>query len=433
VIIEFSCPNPFKEMHIGHLMSTIIGESLARIIESSGAKVCRDSYGGDVGPHVAKALWGLRQVGTTEPESAEEIGKAYAHGSRAYEESSEIKGEIDSLNVEIYRGNDKELMELWRKGKDVSVEAFQNLYRILNTHFDYFFFESETAPIGLDVVKDGLERGVFEESDGAIIYKGEKVGLHTLVFVTSRGTPTYEAKDLGLAFLKEERYPSDESIIVTAAEQVGHFRVFLSEIAPLVAAKTRHVPHGLLRLTTGKMSSREGNVITAADLIKNVIEKALERNPDPIIAEQVAIGAIKYSILKSSAGSDIIFDFEKSLSLDGDSAPYLQYAVVRAKSILAKLAEMPESEDQTEPENPYLLERLVIRFPEVVVEARENLAPHTIVQYLTQLASEWNSFYANEKIIDGEHQEYKKALARAFVTTMENGLNLLGISIPERM
>lgn len=437
VIIEFSCPNPFKEMHIGHLMSTIIGESLARITESTGATVCRDTYGGDVGPHVAKALWGLRKSGITEPATAEEIGKAYAHGSRAYEESPEIKEEIDALNVAIYKGDDHELMELWRKGKDVSLEAFRELYRLLDTHFDYYFFESEAAPIGMDIVKDGMERGVFEESDGAIIFNGEKrgkeAGLHTLVFVTSRGTPTYEAKDLGLAFLKEERWPSDESIIITAAEQIGHFNVFfaaLSEIASLIAAKTRHVPHGFLRLTTGKMSSREGNVVTAAGLIKDVLEKTVAKNEDPLIAEQVAMGAIKYSILKQSAGSDIMFDFDRSLSLEGDSGPYLQYALVRAKSVLAK--ESP-SQDETLPAEPYLLERLIVRFPEVVVTAQKHLAPHTIAQYLTQLASEWNSFYANEQVVGGTHEAYKRQLAQAFVTTMQNGLHLLGIPTPERM
>ncbi len=441
IIVEFSCPNPFKEMHIGHLMSTIIGESIARITESSGATVARDSYGGDVGPHVAKALWALRESGNTEPANAEEIGKAYAHGSRAYEESEKAKEEIDALNVAIYKGDDHELMELWRKGREVSIEAFKDLYRILGTHFDYFFFESETSEIGLRVVHDELARGVFEESDGAIIFNGEKrgkeAGLHTLVFVTSRGTPTYEAKDVGLAFLKEDRWPSDESIIITAAEQVGHFKVFLAalkEIAPLIAAKTHHVPHGFLRLTTGKMSSREGNVVTAASVIRDVIEKTLGHNEDPLIAEQVAMGAIKYAILRSSAGSDIIFDFEKSLSLEGDSGPYLQYAVVRAKSVISKVA--PQNSEVLPPDapaEPYIIERLIARFPEVVAAAQKNLAPHTITQYLTQLAGEWNSFYAAERIAGGTHEAYKLRLANAFVTTMENGLSLLGIPVPEKM
>ncbi|MBA3789223.1 arginine--tRNA ligase [Patescibacteria group bacterium] len=436
IIIEFSNTNAFKEMHIGHLMSTIIGESLARIIESSGAKVARDSYGGDVGLHVAKALWGLQKAGITDPATAKEIGKAYTHGSRAYEESAEAKIEIDTLNVAIYKGDDRELMELWRKGRDVSMSAFKELHRLLDTHFDYYFFESETAPIGAEIVKDQLTRGVFEESEGAIIYKGEKVGLHTLVFITSRGTPTYEGKDVGLAYLKEERWPSDESIITTATEQIGHFKVFLaalSEIAPLLAAKTRHVTHGFLRLTSGKMSSREGNVITAASLIHDVIEKTSERNPDPLIAEQVAMAAIKYSILRQSAGSDIIFDFEKSLSLEGDSGPYLQYALVRARSVIAQATSSPKETSDDAPNEPYTLERFIVRYPGIVLRAQKDLAPHHLAQYLTQLASGWNSFYANERIIGGSHEEYKLQLARAFVTTMENGLHLLGIPVPEKM
>ncbi|MFH1178218.1 MAG: arginine--tRNA ligase [bacterium] len=436
VLIEYTDPNPFKEMHIGHLMSNIIGESLARLIESSGATVIRANYQGDVGPHVAKALWGLQKKWITEPETAKEIGEAYAEGSRAYEESPEAKKEIDALNLVVYAENDSVLMDLWRKGRDVSLEAFECLYKILGTHFDYYFFESETTEPGLRIVRDGLKKGIFEESDGAIIYRGEKVGLHTLVFITSAGTPTYEAKDIGLAFLKEERVHNDRSLIVTATEQIGHFKVMfaaLEEIAPLIAKKTEHIPHGFLRLTTGKMSSREGNVITAAQFIEDIIKKASEKNSDPLIAEQVALGAIKYMILRQSPGSDIIFDPEKSLSLDGDSGPYLQYSLVRAKSILGK-ARSTKLEARNEiPDTPYLLERLIVHFPEVVARAALELAPNLLVTYLTELASEWNSFYATEQILESPEEAYKQQVTRAFANTMTNGLALLGIPSPERM
>jgi arginyl-tRNA synthetase len=432
--IEYSCPNPFKEMHIGHLMSTIIGEALSRVTENAGAHVIRDSYGGDVGPHVAKALWGLREKGISAPGNAQEIGDAYAHGSRAYDESETAKAEIDEINKTIYEGTDAELMELWRTGRDISVEAFQTLYKRLDTHFDYFLFESETAQPGLELVRDGLARGVFTESEGAVIYEGEKKGLHTLVFITSKGTPTYEAKEVGLAFLVEERMPNDRRYILTAAEQVGHFAVVkaaLEELAPLVGAKTSHVPHGFLRLMSGKMSSREGNVITAEGLLRDMTEKAMERADDPLIAEQVAQGAVKYMILRQAPGGDIIFDPEKSLSLEGDSGPYLQYALVRAKSVLREAK--GNAIDGDAPEKPYTLERLIVRFPEVAETAERERAPHKVTQYLTRLAGEWNSFYAANRIIGGEHEGYKLALAKAFATTMENGLRLLGIPAPERM
>lgn len=432
-IVEYSCPNPFKEMHIGHLMSTVIGEAVSRVIENAGAHVTRDSYGGDVGPHVAKALWELRRNGVTDVANANEVDRAYASGAKAYEASEEAKAEIDALNQELYKGEDQALMDLWRKCREVCLEAFRELYAVLGTKFDYYLFESETAPIGMEVVKDGLAKGVFKESEGAVIYDGEKKGLHTLVFITSRGTPTYETKDIGLAFLKEQKIPSDESIIITAAEQVGHFKVFLAaleDIAPLVAAKTAHVPHGFMRLTTGKMSSREGNTITAKDFISDVIEKAKEKNEDPLVAQAVAVAAVKYMILRQAPGGDIVFDPEKSLSLEGDSGPYLQYAYVRAKKLLSYDS---ESAGEKIPDMPYFIERLIIRYPEVTARAAREKAPHHIAQYLTRLAGEWNSFYASEQVLGSEEEVYKQNVARAFANTMKNGLSLLGIPVPERM
>ena len=434
VIIEYTDPNPFKEMHIGHLMSNVIGEATAGLIENDGAHVIRACYQGDVGPHVAKALWGLQKSGITEPATAKELGGAYALGSKAYEEDEAIKKEIDEINTAVYEAGDASLMELWRKGRGVSLSAFEQLYKILGTHFDYYFFESETSLPGKEMVLDGVAKGVFIESQGAVIYDGEKKGLHTLVFITSKGNPTYEAKDVGLAYLKEERCaPYDESIIITASEQIGHFKVFLAaleDLAPVLAQKTRHVPHGFLRLTEGKMSSREGNVITASELIADIIEKAKERNEDPLVAHAVAIGAIKYMILRSAPGGDIIFDPEKSLSLDGDSGPYLQYALVRAASLIAQAS---EKGDETVGKESSDLERLLIRFPEVLKRSRIEQAPHKLIQYLTLLASEWNSFYAQGKILGSEGEIYKLSIAKAFVATMKHGLLVLAIPTPKRM
>lgn len=445
VAFEYSCPNPFKEMHAGHLMSTVIGEASARLLESQGARVLRDTYGGDVGPHVAKALWALQRKGVSEPSTASEIGEAYAQGSRAYEESEEAKAQIDALNTLLYlalakpedQRNDEEriLLETWRHGRDVSLDAHRVVWDTLDTHFDYVIHESETTPLGKEKVLQALSAGVFKESEGAVIYDGEKKGLHTLVFLTSRGNPTYEAKDVGLAFLKEERMgPLDHSYITTASEQSGHFAVFLAaleEIAPELAKKTVHVPHGFLRLSTGKMSSREGNVVTAADLIQEVIAKAMEKNEDSFVARAVAVGAIKYMILRQAPGGDIVFDPETSLSLDGDSGPYLQYALVRAKSVLAQSDLKPDVSEI--PETIFDIERLLIRFPEVAKRAEAQRAPQQVTQYLTNLAGEWNSFYAVERIRGGEYEAYKLAIAQAFVTTMQNGLMLLGIPVPERM
>jgi arginyl-tRNA synthetase len=445
VMVEYANPNPFKEMHIGHLMSAIIGEAVARLTASRGAQVVRSSFGGDVGPHVAKALWGLQQAAVHSITSAQEIGAAYARASAAYDSDESVRAEIDALNVRLYAvvaragdaalsGGDHELLSLWKSGREISMEEFRRLFSILGTRLDYDFFDSDTTETGLRVVNDGLARGVFEKSDGAVIYRGEKKGVHTLVFITSRGTPTYEAKDIGLAFLKEERFSGDESIVLTSTEQIGHFKTVLaalSEVAPPLARKTTHVAHGLLRLATGKMSSREGNVITAAGFIDDIITKAMEKNEDPLIAEQVAVGAIKYMVLRQAPGSDIVFDPEKSLSLEGDSGPYLQYALVRARKILTYVGNgEPGSE---EPVAPYAIERMILHYPEAASRAAREKAPNVLTTYLTELAGEWNSFYASEQVLGSPEEAYKQRAARAFANTMTNGLTLLGIPTPERM
>jgi len=324
-------------------------------------------------------------------------------------------------------------MGIWEKGREVSLAAFEEVYATLGTKFDFYFFESETAEPGMKLVEEGLAKGIFEKSEGAIIYNGEKKGLHTLVFVTSKGTPTYETKDLGLAQMKEKAWSSDLSIILTANEQIGHFKVMfaaLEELRPELAKKTVHIPHGFLRLATGKMASRTGNVITAESLIKDVTEQAAKKNDDKEIAGQVALAAIKYAILKQSSGSDIVFDLEKSLSIEGDSGPYLQYALVRARKILAATPGVSGTEV---PELPYRIERVLVHYPAVVARALTEYAPHHVAQYLTELAGEWNSFYASEQILGSDAEAYKMRVARTFERVMAHGLSLLGIPTPERL
>lgn len=432
VMVEYSNPNAFKEMHLGHLIGTILGEAVSRLLENEGAAVVRDTFGGDVGPNVAKALWALKRRGI-DPTSAKEVGDAYVEGARAYEESPDAKEEIDALNHAIY-AKEPGIVGLWEKGRELSMEEFRRIWKILGSRFDYEFFDSDVAESGARIVRDGLAREIFKESAGAVIYDGAAEGVHTMVFITSHGTPTYEAKDMGLAFLREEKCPSDKVIIITGNEQDGRFKtVFaaLAKLAPQVAEKTTQIGTGFLKLTSGKMSSREGNVITASSLIRDMIAKAGEKNPDPLVAEQVAVGAIKYMILRQAPGADIIFDPEKSLSLEGDSGPYLQYALVRAVKILSYASDNAGGSE--EPAEPYEIERLVIHYSEVAARAAKLLAPNILTTYLLELAGAWNSFYAKEQVLGSPEEAYKQRLARAFANTMANGLKLLGIPTPERM
>ncbi len=439
VIVEYAQPNPFKPFHIGHLMSTTVGESISRFVEASGATLYRANYQGDIGPHVAKCLWGLEKQHLN-PGSVEDLGKAYVIGNAAYEDSPESKAEIDAINKRLYEG-DVSLKAAYDTGRVTSLAHFEELYKILGTRFDRYFFESETAPLGKSLVEEGLMKGIFEESDGAVVYRGEKHGLHTRVFITSQGTPTYETKEIGLAKAKEAVFPFDLNITTVAVEQDGYFKVVeqaLAELLPELKGKYTHVVFGLLQLTSGKMSSRKGNIITGESLIEEMRQKGLEKMEERDLGEEkneiadaVAVAAIKYSILKQARGKNIIFDPEKSLSFEGDSGPYLQYAHTRALSVLKKAENKRKAEDPMHDVPEF--ERLLPRFPDVVFRAAKESEPHYVTTYLTQLAGAFNSWYAADKIIGSAHESYKLALVQAFAQTMKNGLWLLGITAPERM
>lgn len=440
IIIEYTDPNPFKEFHIGHLMPNVIGESISRILEKNGAEIQRANYQGDVGLHVAKAVWAMKK-GT-------DLMLAYAEGHKAYEEDEGVKKEIIEINKKIYDRSDEEINELYESGRQKSLLYFEVMYKILGTKFDHYFFESEVADFGKETVLKNVG-SIFAESDGAVVFKGEEYDkkLHTRVFVNKEGLPTYEAKELGLAKLKYDTYPYDTSIVITGNEINEYFKVLLkamSLVFPELAVKTKHISHGMLKLPEGKMSSRTGNVITATTLINQVTEKVLEKmkegdipeNERGIIAETIGLGAIKYTILRQAIGGDIIFDFDKSISFEGDSGPYLQYSAVRANSILKKAEGIVEiSGEKPKDWQTTNLERMLDRFFDVVERSGKEFAPHYITTYLTELAGEFNSFYASGKIIDeaDNTSPYRLAITRTFLYWMVGGLNLLGIKVPEKM
>jgi arginyl-tRNA synthetase len=456
MLVEYTDPNPFKEFHIGHLMSNAIGESIARLILSQGAKVRRMCYQGDVGLHVAKTLWAVKRNEATMPskraplpERIAFLGNAYVQGSKAYEENEESKKEIDALNKTIFEGKDRRLMKLYKLGRKWSLAHFDEIYKKLGTKFDYYYLESEVAHDGIAIVEENLAKGIFEKSDGAIVFKGEKYDpkLHTRVFINSQGIPTYEAKELGLNTKKWKKVRPDESIIITANEQTDYFRVVLKAlelVMPEAAKVTKHVSHGMLRFTEGKMSSRKGNVITGESLISEIeklvteklVGREMEEKKKKETAEMIAVAAIKYSILKQVTSSDIIYDFDKSISFEGDSGPYLLYTAVRARSVLDK-AKKEGVKLKVLRENMVVsvFERHLVRFPEVVSRAAHEKSPHYIATYLIELSSMFNAWYANTQIVNKNDAEspYRVAITAAARIVLENGLKILGMRIPERM
>jgi arginyl-tRNA synthetase len=466
-IVEYTDPNPFKEFHIGHLMPNVIGEAISRIIEACRAEVKRACYQGDVGLHVAKTIWAMvKEKVKPSSISIPVLGKMYALGAKAYEESEEEKKEIEEINRKIYDRSDEKINKLYDSGKKKSLKYFETIYKKLGTKFDYYFFESETGVLGKDIVEKYVGE-VFEESDGAIVFRGEhfKPSLHTRVFINKEGLPTYEAKELGLAKIKYGKYPYTNSIVITGNEVNDYFKVLLEameQVFPDLAEKTRHISHGMLRLPEGKMSSRTGEVITAESLLSEISEKVIEKvkktnrgDMSDKFINQVTMAALKYSILKQAIGGDIIFDFEKSISFEGDSGPYLQYSYARAKSILENSKNIGLTGSLSAPAGAALplgpsacgtpshpniffctqLERLLYRFPEIVLRSAKEFQPHHIANYLIELARTFNTFYGNTKIVDKNDptSPFKIALTEAFSIVMKNGLNILGIEAPEKM
>jgi arginyl-tRNA synthetase len=442
ILVEFGDPNPFKEMHIGHLYSYIVGDAIANLLESQGAAVKRLSYHGDIGLHVAKAIYGLRALhaesGRGDTIAQEEyLGKAYSYGNEKYENDDSAKQEIDEINVKIYQKSDPEINKLHQDGNKTSFEYFDKILDLLSIFTDKRYLESETIEPGLKAVKQNVGK-VFKQSQGAIIYDGEKQGLHIRVFITSKGLPTYEAKDLGLTELKDRDFPkAARSIIITANEQSDYFRVMLAALAEIngdLAQKTTHLSHGFLSLSSGKMSSRTGNVYPAMKLLLEVKDTVHKLYPESQVRKGVTFGAVKYGFLKHRLGSDIVLDVDESVSLEGNSGPYLQYAYARACSILSKAKSSGQTNNSTElDDNERSLARKIGEFPEVVEKAAGELMPHHICTYLYELAQTFNSFYEKSRIIGDEREATRLELTKSYSQVLNSGLKILNINAPERM
>jgi arginyl-tRNA synthetase len=451
VVAEYSDPNPFKVLHAGHLYTSVTGDAIANLFEVAGAEVHRVNFGGDVGMHVGKTMWAIVQrLGGEHPEKLQDIPEdqrsewmaaAYVEGNNMYDDDENAKAEMVALNKKVYgfhatNDHDSALAQIYWTCRQWSYDYFDSFYARIGTPFEKYYPESETAGLGLEKVKQNIGP-VFTESDGAIVFKGEDYGLHTRVFINREGIPTYETKDVGLIFKKWEDYAFDKSVVITGNEQEQYMAVVLKAIeqfAPELAAKTSHLTHGIVKLMGGvKMSSRKGNILRAADVLDAAVEanKVATGNEDP----QVTLGAVKYAFLKQRIGGDIIYDPAESVSLQGNSGPYLQYAHARAVSILnnaTNQAFKPMFDYQYNPSERSLVRKLS-EYPEVIEKAVTDMMPHHICTYLYELAQVFNRFYEQNKVI-GEPQEIPRlTLVSAYVGVLRNGLSVLGITAPDNM
>ncbi len=452
IMIEFAQPNTHKLFHIGHLRNISIGESLARVFDILGNKVLRVNYQGDVGLHIAKCLYAIQDQKTkiknlkTLKDKIEFIGKAYTLGNKLYEEDKKTREEILVVNKMIYE-QDPKILSLWQETRQWSLDYFDLIYNRLDTRFDQFYFESQMAKRAIDICQELLNKGILEKSQGAIVFNGKKYGLDTRVFINSLGFPTYEGKELALAEKEFGDFGEiDKCIHVVTPEQTSFFKVTFKVEELLNPKKYQnkqyHLAYEWVKLKSGKMSSREGNIIEANWLIDEAKIKIKERfKSEENIAEALAIAAVKYSLLKNSVKSPIAFDFNESISLEGNSGPYLLYTYVRCQSVLKKnqnkkikIQDFASIESKMELEEVLIL-KLLTRFPEVVEQAAKNLAPNYIANYLYDLAQKFNLFYQKYSILKTPEptRSLRLAITKATGLIIKKGLYLLGIKTVEKM
>jgi arginyl-tRNA synthetase len=453
-VLEYSCPNAFKDLHTGHLYQTMYGDTLARVLEAAGAKVHRTSFGGDVGLHVAKCLWGMQsELGGANPEKLAEIpadaferakwiGKTYVIGAKAYEESEAAQTEIIELNKAIYGFHDQNdhespIAKIYWETRQWSFDYFDAFYKLIEVDSMHYYPESTTAPTGMEVVMRELAKGNLEKSDGAIVFKGdEEQHLHTRVFVTSNGLPTYETKDIGVIWKEKADYNFDHRILITGNDQREYMRVVYAAadtFQPGLGAQMTHLTNGTVRFSDGKkMSSRLGNVSRAVDVLDEIKARTATLTTDETLQNQIALGAIKFAFARYRLGGDIAFDVEETVSLQGNSGTYLQYAHARACSILAKTETAPlVSSECTESERK-LLQKLS-EFPTFITKAAQEYMVHGICRYLYELAQEFNRFYEQNRVIGSDREALRLALVARYRDTLAEGLSLLGIHAPTKM
>lgn len=458
IVAEYSDPNPFKVLHAGHLYTTIVGNAVANLLENAGAKVVRINFGGDVGLHVGKTMWAIRKelggwdlakiehslVALDNDLKAGWLSKRYIEGTNAYEDDEQAKAEIISINEAVYELYDKndfssDFGKIYKLCREWSYDYFKYFYEAINvTPFDRYLPESETAPVGLKVVKEQLAAGVYTESDGAVVFDAEKYGLHTRVFINSKGLPTYEAKDVGLLMVKWADYKFDQSVIITGNDIVEYMKVVLKSVEqfePEPAKRTRHITHGQVKLAGGvKMSSRKGNILGALEVIEAAAlasKKYAEESGNTYDVSRVH-DAFKYAFLKNRVGGDVVYDPEESVAIEGNSGPYLQYAHARARSILTK-AELTSVQLSNLQAGERTLVRKLTEYSDVVAKATDELVPHLVCTYLYELAQTFNRFYEQNRVIADPRQNERLVLVNKYADTLKDGLTLLGIQALERM
>ena len=455
IVIDYSSPNIAKPFHIGHLRSTVIGGALYRIYQFLGYHTTGVNHLGDYGTQFGKLIEGYKLWGDEydiEKDPINELTKIYIRINEACKEDEEILNRCRD-NFKKLEEKDAYCLEVWEKFKALSLQEFKRVYDLLGSQFDSWNGEAFYSDKMAEVMEMLEKTGKVQESQGAKIIDLEEQGINTpCIIEKSNGSTTYATRDLAAILYRARTYDYDKSLYVTSYEQVLHFKQIF-EVAKLLDLEEKykkglhHISFGMVLLPTGKMSTREGNIIKLEELLKEAIERAKkiveEKNPElenkEDVAKKVGIGAVIFNDLANSRIKDEIFDWNQILNFQGETGPYIQYTYVRTKSVLDKLGEVPRAEEVKEEllidEYSQAISKLIYAFEDTLVQVTQKDEPSILARYLIELAKAFSSFYNENKIITEDKQEQ---MARVYLTysvgeILKTGASLLGIEMPDKM
>jgi len=479
-MIEYSSPNTNKPLHLGHIRNNLLGYSLSRIAGSNGYRIVKTNIVNDRGIHICKSMlaWKKWGEGVTPASSGEKgdhlVGRFYVLFDKHYKEElnqlqakglSKEEAEKQSTLMEEARemlrkweAGDEEVVSLWKMMNSWVYEGFDITYKNLGVDFDIIYYESDTYSIGRDKVLEGLEKGLFyKKDDGSVWADLTDQGLDEKLLLRADGTSVYMTQDIGTAKLRFDKYKIDKMVYVVGNEQDYHFKVLsilLDKLGFEWGKDLVHFSYGMVELPEGKMKSREGTVVDADDLMEEMINTSREMSRElgklegyteeeaEQVYRMVALGALKYFILKVDPRKNMTFNPKESIDFNGNTGPFIQYTHARIKSIFRKAADKGIPWSGSAPSNVTLNEkennlvRSIAVFPNVVKEAGAAFSPAVIANYVYELAKEYNQFYHDSPILYEENadlREMRLSLSHAVAEVIKKGMWLLGIDVPERM
>ena len=455
IVVDYSSPNIAKPFHIGHLRSTVIGGALYNIYKYLGYNVTGVNHLGDYGTQFGKLIEGYKLWGNEydiDKDPINELTKIYVRINQACKEDENILNACRD-NFKKLEDGDQYCVELWQKFKDLSLKEFQRVYDLLGSKFDSWNGESFYSDKMPEVIEKLEKSGKLVESQGAKIIDLEDEGINTpCIIEKSNGSTTYATRDLAAILYRARTYDFDKVLYLTSYEQALHFKQVFTvakylDLDEKYLKGLLHVPFGMVQLPTGKMSTREGNIIKLEELLNEAIERAEkiieEKNPDledkKETAKKVGVGAVIFNDLSNSRVKDEIFEWDKILNFQGETGPYIQYTYVRTKSVLEKAGKLPDVKeiklDVLNDIYSQTIIKLIYNFQDILVQVTRKEEPSILSRYLIDLAKAFSSFYNENKIIveDKDIQNARVYLTYAVNQVLKNGVELLGMQMPNKM